>query len=88
VNPGPLYTADLMARVIDTLGKDARRLVAELYRREVGLLDLTRRAAMVDERVYGAALERAHAAERRAPAHRLPPAAVWRGLLQREESAT
>lgn len=84
--PVPIYTDALVEKVRETIaayrrahgqGIDARRLATALFNNGVALVDRDRKGALVDERVYAGALARCHAAERRAPVHRMPPAAVW-----------
>lgn len=69
---GELYTEALIQRLGAVLVQRAgaewtehhvRRLAAALYAQQVGLVDLTRRQALVDEQIYGAALRRLRRAE-------------------------
>ncbi len=90
-DPVPIYTAELLARFGEAIaayrrahggGVDPRRLATAMFNSGVALVDRDRKAALVDERVYASALERCHAAERRAPVHRLPAPAVWASLAK------
>ncbi len=90
----PLYTEELLSRATLTLaahrrqhggGIDMATFAAALYAQHIGLVDLTRRQALVDERVYGSALERTHTAEQRLSQvinHHLPAASVWASLTR------
>lgn len=71
---GGLYTEALLERLRATLVQrvgpewtdhHVRRLAAALYEQQVGLVDLTRRQALIDEQVYGAALYRLRKVEQR-----------------------
>lgn len=90
-DPVPIYTAELLSTFGETIaayrrvhsgGIDPRRLANALFNSGIALVDRDRRSALIDERVYSSALERAHAADRRAPVHRLPAPAVWASLAK------
>lgn len=71
---GELYTLAMLDRMKPAIGEwllaverpealVAAELAAALYTHQIGLIDLTRRQALIDERVYGAALARLRQAE-------------------------